>query len=74
MEDERIVPFLVSVCKAEVWRHLGFCGYVRTGTAARAPPCFRCLAGGRSAAAAFSRVEGVLCRAHRARVVIACGT
>ncbi len=40
MEDERIVPALVSVYKAEVWRHLGFCGNVRPGTAARAPPRF----------------------------------
>ncbi len=32
MEDERIVPALVSVYKAEVWRHLGFCGNVRPGT------------------------------------------
>ncbi len=41
MEDERIVPALVSVYKAEVWRHLGFCGNVCPGTAARAPPRFR---------------------------------
>ncbi len=41
MEDERIVPALVSVYKAEVWRHLGFCGNVRPGPAARAPPRFR---------------------------------
>ncbi len=41
MEDERIVPALVSVYKVEVWRHLGFCGNVRPGTAARAPPRFR---------------------------------
>ncbi len=33
MEDERIVPALVSVYAAEVWRHLGFCGNVRPGTA-----------------------------------------
>ncbi len=26
MEDERIVPALVSVYKAEAWQHLGFCG------------------------------------------------
>ncbi len=62
MEDERIVPALVSVYKAEVWRHLGFCGNVRPGTTARAPPRFRRLprpvwkaiargvAGGRAAA------------------------
>ncbi len=35
MEDERIVPVPVSVYKAEVWRHLGFYGNVRPGTAAR---------------------------------------
>ncbi len=34
MEDERIVPALVSVYKAEVWRNLGFCGNVRPGTTA----------------------------------------
>ncbi len=28
MEDERIVSALVSLYKAEVWRHLGFCGNV----------------------------------------------
>ncbi len=33
MEDERTVPALVLVYKAEVWRHLGFCGNVRPGTA-----------------------------------------
>ncbi len=38
MEDERTVPALVSVYKAEVWRHLGFCGNVRPGTVAQAPP------------------------------------
>ncbi len=38
MEDERIVPALVSVYKAEVWHHLGFCGNVCPGTAARVPP------------------------------------
>ncbi len=41
MEDERIIPALVSVYTAEVWRHLGFCGNVRPGTAARASPRFR---------------------------------
>ncbi len=41
MEDEIIVPALVSVYKAEVWRHLGFCGNVRPGTTARASPRFR---------------------------------
>ncbi len=40
MEDERTVPVPVSVYKAEVWRHLGFCGNVRPWTAARAPPRF----------------------------------
>ncbi len=35
MEDERTVPALVSVYKAEVWRHLGFCGNVRPVAAAR---------------------------------------
>ncbi len=40
MEDERIVPVPVSVYKAEVWRHLGFYGNVRPGTAARAQPRF----------------------------------
>ncbi len=70
MEDERTVPVLVSVYKAEVWRHLGFCGNVRPGTAARASPLFRRLprpvlkslrAGGRQgrcAAAAFSHYWG----------------
>ncbi len=84
MEDERIVPALVSVYKAEVWRHLGFCGNVRPGTAARASPRFRRLprpvlkslrAGrggrqGRCAGAAFSRVEGVLCSWGGARVAV----
>ncbi len=28
MEDERIVPVPVSLSKAEVWCHLGFCGNV----------------------------------------------
>ncbi len=32
MEDERTVPALVSVYKAEVWRHLGFCGNVHPGS------------------------------------------
>ncbi len=72
MEDERTVPAFVSVYKAEVWRHLGFCGNVRPGTAAQASPRFRRLprpvlkslrAGyggrqGRCAAAAFSHVGG----------------
>ncbi len=40
MEDERIVPVPVSVYKAEVWRHLGFCGNVRPRTVARVPPRF----------------------------------
>ncbi len=31
MEDERIVPALVSVYKAEVWHHLGFCGMSAPG-------------------------------------------
>ncbi len=43
MEDERTVPALVSVYKAEVWHHLGFCGNVRPGTTARASPRFSCL-------------------------------
>ncbi len=68
MGDERTVPALVSVYKAEVWRHLGFCGNVRPGTVAQAPPrsrrlprpCEKPLRGGcsgrqgRCAAAAFS--------------------
>ncbi len=41
MEDESIVPALVSVYKAEVWRRLGFCGNVRPGITARASPRFR---------------------------------
>ncbi len=41
MEDERIVPALVSVYKAEVWHHLGFCGNVRPGTVAQVPPWSR---------------------------------
>ncbi len=71
MEDERIVPALVSLYKAEVWRHLGFCGNVRSGTAARVPPRCACRVScekpsrggrqGRFAAATFSRVGGVLC-------------
>ncbi len=40
MEDERTVPVPVSVYKAEVWHHLGFCANVRPRTAARAPPRF----------------------------------
>ncbi len=47
MEDERIVPALVSVYKAEVWSHLGFCGNVRPGTVTEK-------------AAAFSRVGGTV--------------
>ncbi len=43
MEDEITVPALVSVYKAEVWRHLGFCGNVRPRTVVRALPRFRCL-------------------------------
>ncbi len=48
MEDERTVPALVSVYKAEVWRHLGFCGNAHLGPAA----CLKSLraAGGRVAA------------------------
>ncbi len=61
MEDERIVPALVSVYTAEVCRHLGFCGNVRPGTAARVSPRFRRLPHPVCAAAAFSRVGGVLC-------------
>ncbi len=49
MEDERIVPALVSVYKAEVWSHLGFCGNVRPGTVA-------------GKAAAFSRVGGTVAK------------
>ncbi len=40
MEDERIVPVPVSVYKAEVWRHLGFCSNVRLGSAACRVPCW----------------------------------
>ncbi len=74
MEDERIVPALVSVYKAEVWHDLGFCGNVRPGTTARASPRFRRLprpvwrafargmAGGRVAARLqLSLVLGVFC-------------
>ncbi len=74
MEDERIVPALVSVYKAEVWRHLGFCGDVRPGTAAWASPRPRRLSRpgrqGRCAAAAFSRVGGVLCSWGVARAAV----
>ncbi len=80
MEDERIVPALVSVYKDEVWRHLGFCGNVRPGTGSRRLPCpmwkafARGAAGGRRqgrcAAAAFSRVGGVLCSWGGARVAV----
>ncbi len=55
MEDERIVPVLVSVYKAEVWRHFGFCGNVRTGTVARA------LAAPRVKSLQLSLVSGALC-------------
>ncbi len=72
MEDERIVPALLSVYKAEVWRHLGFCGNVRPGTVAQAPslaaPRVKSLhvgyggRQGRCAAAAFSRVGGTVAK------------
>ncbi len=39
MEDERTVPALVSVYKAEVLRHLGFCGNAHFGPAACRAPC-----------------------------------
>ncbi len=56
MEDERIVPALVSVYKAEAWHHLGFCGNL--GSAACRVPYEK---PSRWAAAAFYRVGGVLC-------------
>ncbi len=71
MEEERTVPALVSVYKAEVWCHLGFCGNVQSGTAARASPRFRRLprpvpslraAGGRVAARLqLSLMSGAFC-------------
>ncbi len=81
MEDERIVPALVSVYKADVWRHLGFCGNVRPATSApplAAPRVKSLHAGcggrqGRCAAAAFSRVGGVLCSWGGARVAVSVG-
>ncbi len=65
MEDERTVPALVSVYKAEVWRHLGFCGNAHLGPAACRARVKSLRAGcggrqGRCAAAAFSRVGGTV--------------
>ncbi len=63
MEDERTVPALVLVYKAEVWRHLGFCG-----NATSVPPRVKSLRAGcggrqgRCAAAAFSRVGGTVAK------------
>ncbi len=81
MEDERIVPALVSVYKAEVWRHLGFCvmsapGPHRgrhLGSAACHVLCEKPSRGGRQgrcAAAAFSSVGGVLCSWGGAHVAV----
>ncbi len=69
MEDERTVPVLVSVYKAEVWRHWAFVEMSAPGPqrAACRIPCEKpsLTQGhggqqGRCAAAAFSRVGGVL--------------
>ncbi len=69
MEDEIIVPALVSVYKAEVWRHLGFCGNVCPGitsvpplAASRVKSLHTGAAGGRVAARLqLSLVSGAFC-------------
>ncbi len=46
MEDERIAPDLVSVYKAEMWPHLGFCDNVHSGRLAS--PVWKAFAAGSS--------------------------
>ncbi len=73
MEDERIVPALVSVYKAEVWRHLGFCGLMSTrdrgasATACRAP-CEKPSRGVRRAAGSLRGCSFLSCRGHSCQV------
>ncbi len=63
MEDERTVPALVSVYKAEVWHHLGFCGNVRPGTAPPlAAPCVKSLRVGCGGRQGRSRVGGTVAK------------
>ncbi len=61
MKDERIAPVPVSVYKAEVWRHLGFCGNVCPGTDACRVPLEEPLRGSVAARLEFSRVLGAFC-------------
>ncbi len=76
MEDERTVPALVSVYKAEVWRHLGFCGNVRPGTvrkrhlgsAACRAPCEKPSRGVRRAAGSLRGCSFLSCRGHSCQV------
>ncbi len=56
MEDERTVPALFSVYKAEVWHLLGFCGNTHLEKPSRGCGGRQ----GRCAAAAFSRVGGTV--------------
>ncbi len=58
MKDERIAPVPISVYKAEVWRHLGFCGNIRPGSAACRVPLEEPLRGSVAARLEFSHVLG----------------
>ncbi len=62
MEDERTVPALVSVYKAEVWRHLGFCGNDYLGPAACRAPCEKPSRGVRRAAGSLRGCSFLSCR------------
>ncbi len=75
MGDERTVPALVSVYKAEVWRHLGFCGNVRPwtagchiGSAACRVPCEEPSRGVRRAAGSLRGCSFLSCRGHSCQV------
>ncbi len=71
MEDERNVPFPVSVYKIEVWHHLGFCGNVRLGSAT-CRAFARGEAGGIGSprGCSFLSCWGVLCHWGGARVAV----
>ncbi len=68
MEDERTVPALVSVYKAEVWRHLGFCGNAHLGPAACRGPCEKPSCGVRRAAGSLRGCSFLSCRGHSCQV------
>ncbi len=68
MEDERTVPALFSVYKAEVWRHLGFCGNTHLGPAACHGPCEKPSRGVQRAAGSLCGCSFLSCRGHSCQV------